>query len=297
MPSPILVVPQPVMLSWSPEPVRPSDAASAPVALFDSGVGGLTVLRAFADLRPQESTYYVADQAHVPYGTRPLAEIETFAAGLTAHAFVAGAKMVIMACNVSSATFAPLAAQIYGEDRIVGVVEAGARGALEQTRNGRIGVLATLGTVQSRAYPEALLRLDAHLHVSQVACPRFVPLVEAGAVDTSEAEDAVREAIAPLEAARVDTVVLGCTHYPFLLGCLQRLAPHLRFIDPARRTAEEAATKLGPRTAPTEQEAVRTFLTTGDPGQFQKQAQALGPCRFHLRHGCHRLLWSPSLAA
>lgn len=253
---------------------RPSRAPDAPLAFFDSGVGGLTVLRACLARRPLESTLYVADQAHVPYGGRALDEIQGFARDLTGHAFAGGAKLVIMACNVSSATYAPAAAATYGANRALGVVDPGARAAARTTRRGRIGVLATEGTVASGAYPDALGRLDPDLAVTQVACPLFVPLVEAGRTDGPEADAAVHEALAPLRTAGVDVAVLGCTHYPFLLPALRRAAPDLLFVDPAEATAEAVdailAAEDGPRPA-TYGPARHRWSTTGPLEVFAEQ--------------------------
>jgi glutamate racemase len=241
-------------------------------------VGGLGVLAALARVAPGASTLYIADQAHVPYGGRPLDEIHAFARALTAHAFDAGARMVIMACNVSSATYAAEAARERGADRVLGVVDPGAAAAARATVSGRVGVLATEGTVVSEAYPLALERLRPALRVTQVACPRFVPLVEAGHTAGEEAEDAAREALAPLRRADVDTVVLGCTHYPFLLPALRAVAPDLTFVDPATWTARAAATCLGlANTASAGGRAVHRLVTTGDPRAFDEQARAFLP--------------------
>ncbi len=263
------------MLHFDPGDTQPSSDPNAPIALFDSGVGGLGVLSALHRRAPDEPLLYIADQAHVPYGGRPLPEIRSFATGLTGFCFSAGAKLVVMACNVSSATYGDEAAARYG-DRVLGVVEPGARAAVQASRRGRIGVLATAGTVATEAYPVAVERLEPAAQVTQVACPRFVPLVEAGAFDGPDTETAVREALAPLAAAEVDTVVLGCTHYPYLLPVLARLAPHLTFVDPAEATADEALLRLGGLRA--SGPAHHRLCTTGDPDRFAAQAAALlGP--------------------
>lgn len=274
----------------------PSEEPSAPVALFDSGVGGLTVLEAILRRRPSEATYYIADQAHVPYGGRPLDEIRGFAESLTRHAFMAGAKAVVMACNVSSATYAELGAHRYGTDRVLGVVWPGSKAALEASGAGRIGILATQGTVDSEAYPRALGTLNAGLSVTQVACPRFVPLVEAGLFDSPQAEEAVSEALEPLLRADVDTVVLGCTHYPFLTPVLKRVAPRLTIIDPADATAEALDRYLGPLSQNRPKtESIHRLHTTGDSARFEAQARAfLGSTR-NLSFGS--LAWQPGLAA
>ncbi|MEO1229093.1 MAG: glutamate racemase [Myxococcota bacterium] len=291
---PVFRPPEPLHLSG--ETPTPSWDRAAPIALFDSGVGGLTVLQALAQLLPAERFFYIADQVHVPYGGRPLDEIRGFARGLTRHAFARGAKAVVMACNVSSATYAAEAAISYGEDRVLGVVEPGAQAAAQATRTGRIGVLATAGTVASGAYPEALARARAQLEVRSVACPRFVPLIEAGKLDGPEAEDAVQEAVAPL-LDWADTLVLGCTHYPFLLPLLRRLAPDLKTIDPAEATARVVAAQLGDRAARLEGAAPEHVLhTTGNPEVLEAQAASMLESSTRWTVG-PRLVWPLSRAA
>lgn len=257
--------------------VRPSDLPQQPIAYFDSGVGGLTVLEAIERACPGEGAYYIADQAHVPYGGRPLDEVRGFAERLTAHAFEAGAKLVVMACNISSATYAADAAERWGADRVLGVVDPGAAAALRTSLSGRLGVLATQGTVDSEAYPRAVHALGPKARVTQRACPRFVPLVEAGELTGPAAEDACREALEPLLSAAVDTVVLGCTHYPYLLPTLQSLAPHIGFIDPARETAERVAQLLEARGLRAEAPVPSTLYTTGDVVRFAEQVAELLP--------------------
>jgi glutamate racemase len=218
-------------------------SSGAPIGLFDSGVGGLTVARALAQRLPKERLLYIADQAHVPYGGRPLPEIEGFAASLTGHLCEAGAKVVVMACNISSATAMGPVRRALGRGRVYGMIEAGARAALRQSR-GRIGVLATQGTVNTGAYPLAL----GEATVTQVACPRFVPLIEAGLMGSAEARAAATESLIPLFEAQVDTIILGCTHYPLLLADLSAAAlalgvrPH--FVDPADELAVELESAL-----------------------------------------------------
>ena len=251
----------------------PSLSSNAPVALFDSGVGGITVLEAILRRYSQASTYYIADQAHVPYGGRPLNQIYNFASHLTAHAFEAGAKMVVMACNVSSATYGRAAAKHYGADRVFGVVDPGAQQAAETTKTGRVGILATKGTVLSEAYPKALKQLDPKIDAIQVACPRFVPLIEAGKLSGVETEKVIQEALDPLLQFQVDTVILGCTHYPYLADVIHRLAPTLTLVDPAEATADAVAHHL--RDSPSDQgcHPSHTFLTTGDLSTFKAQTK------------------------
>lgn len=283
----------------SRRPSTPSREASAPIAYFDSGVGGLTVLAQAIARLPRESSLYIADQLHVPYGGRPLEEIRGFAAQLTDFAFAAGAKMVVMACNISSATYADEAADHYGAHRVLGVVRPGSQAAVRATRNQRIGILATEGTVHSEAYPRTLRTLEPGLAaIHQVACPAFVPLVEAGRAQSPAAEAAVREALSPLIAAEVDTIILGCTHYPFLLPLLQKVAPWVRFVDPSEATATLVQAQLqgqmdGLVPAPEHvTEPSHRWLTTGNAAHFADAAHRfLGEVQGRCAIG--HLAWPP----
>lgn len=250
-------------------------SADSPIGVFDSGVGGLTVVRCIQSLLPSESLIYVADQAHVPYGGRPLEEIQQFACGISAALFASGCKAVVMACNLSSAV-ALRSVQARHPDRIaLGVVLPGAQTAVTTTRNGSIGVLATEGTVRSAAYTRALQEYDPGLRVTEVACPRFVPLVESGAFASEEAHAACAEYLAPLCAAEADTVILGCTHYPFLLPVLERLAIGVIFVDPAERTALALSRELQTRNLRRDSSPLpqRRFFTTGSTARFAAQTR------------------------
>jgi glutamate racemase len=253
----------------------------APIGVFDSGLGGLTVARQLREKLPQERLLYVADQAHVPYGGRPLAEVKGFALGISAALRDAECKAIVMACNISSAVALPSVQAEWADLPVMGVILPGARAALTRTRTGRIGVLATTGTVQSGAYTRSLKSCDSGLYVREIACPAFVPLVEAGNLETSDAVAAAIEYLAPLCAVDVDTIILGCTHYPFLLPVLRRVAPHLRYIDPAEATVEAMARELSQRKllAPRSEAAMLPDLltTTGDVAVFSDQLRRFLP--------------------
>jgi glutamate racemase len=255
--------------------LRPSDDPNAPIGLFDSGVGGLTVLSRIQKRLPNERFRYVADQAHVPYGDRSLEQIKELATALTEHLFESGAKTVVMACNISSATALDAARRRFGASRVMGVIEPGARMALAVSDKRRIGVLATAGTAKTRAYSQTIARLDSRAIVVEVACPRFVPLVEANQHDSEPAYAAARCYLEPLLDARVDTVILGCTHYPYLMNALERAAEgRINFVDPAAATADQLAAMLGSSdllgTGP---RAEDVLTTTGDPSIFTSQAE------------------------
>lgn len=258
-----------------------------PIGVFDSGVGGLTVARELVRRLPDERIIYIADQAHVPYGGRPLEEVRELATKLSAHLFASGAKAVLMACNISSATALENVRARFGRDRALGVIQPGAAAAVDETRSGKIGVLATAGTVASRAYTQAISAIAPFIGVTEVACPKFVPLVEAGQVDSDDAADAAREYLAPILAAGADTVVLGCTHYPFLLSTLARVAgPSVVFVDPAKATVAELsrmldANQLAAGRAAGAIDGVErerhTLFTTGDAQLFRRQLAGVWP--------------------
>ncbi len=244
--------------------------SEAAIGVFDSGVGGLSVVRRLRDRLPYERILYVADQAHVPYGGRELREVCGFACGISEALLTEGCKAIVMACNISSATALPVLQAEMPHLPILGVILPGAQAAAARTQNGRVGVLATAGTVKSGAYTRALRGIAPALQVTEVACPAFVPLVEAGQEASPAATAAAQEYLAPLRAAGVDTVILGCTHYPFLLPVLTSLAPEWDFVDPAEQTARDLADRLAacrllapPRTTPR-----HLLTTTGDPAEF-----------------------------
>lgn len=221
--------------------------ADAPIGVFDSGLGGLTVVSRMLQMLPSERILFVADQAHVPYGGRELSEVQGFACGISEGLLEAGCKAIVMACNISSATALHLVQAQYPDTLVLGVIEPGGRAAAHATANGRIGVLATLGTVRSGAYTRTLHSLAPDLFVQEVPCPEFVPLVESDSLDTADAFRAAETYLTPLLEAGADTVVLGCTHYPFLLPVLQKIAPHICFVDPAEQTVIELAREIETR--------------------------------------------------
>ena len=255
--------------------------ANAPIGVFDSGVGGLTVVQNLFEVLPNETILYVADQAHVPYGGRELSEIEGFATGTTASLLSAGCKAVVMACNISSAVALASVEKIYPTSIIAGVIRYGAAVAAETTRNGKVGVLTTEGTRKSGAYTRELRAIQSSLAVLEVGCPKFVPLVEAGEVNSREAFAAAEEYLSPLLALGADTVILGCTHYPYLLDALQAIAPEIIFVDPAEATARGVAQRLADaellRSRPTDFEFTAAspcslLTTTGDAQAFRQNA-------------------------
>jgi glutamate racemase len=209
------------------------------IGVFDSGVGGLTVLHECLVNLPNEDFVYLGDTANFPYGPRELGEVRRLAFAAAESLVQLGVKLVVVACN--SATSVALAQlQSAFSTPMVGVVMPGARAAVQATRARRVGIMATEATIRSNAYQNALQSLDAGLEVFVVACPRLAPLIQGGDVFSEETESAARECVAPLKAAGVDTVILGCTHYPLITPMLRRLlGPRVSLINSAEEIARE----------------------------------------------------------
>lgn len=215
-----------------------------PIGIFDSGVGGLTVVRFLFTNLPEERIIYFGDTAHVPYGSRTPEEIIAFGDEIVSFLMQFGVKAVVAACNTSSSVSLPYLQEKFSVP-ILGVLEPGVRAALKVTRNKRVGVIATTATVNSGAYPRAFRRQDPEVEVFAQACPLFVPIVEAGKMETPEAWEAVRKYLAPLKEAGIDTLVFGCTHYPFLAPVIRDvLGPDVKLVDPAEETVKELAVLL-----------------------------------------------------
>ncbi len=189
-----------------------------PIGVFDSGVGGLTVARAIRDMLPNESMVYVGDTAHTPYGPRPIAEVRRFALEILDDLVEQGVKMLVIACNTASAAMLRDAHERY-DVPVVEVIGPTVRSAISITRNRRVGLIGTEGTIQSRVYDD-LFSMRPDIELSSQACPRFVELVEAGRTSGPEVLEVAREYLAPLVQRDIDTLVLGCTHYPFLRGAI-----------------------------------------------------------------------------
>ncbi|MEN6357881.1 MAG: glutamate racemase [Armatimonadota bacterium] len=236
------------------------------IGVFDSGLGGLSVAAKIIQTYPKEQIFYFADNAHVPYGERPLDEIRGFAVDITAYLINKGAKAVVMACNMSSAVALEAAQSRFPDVPILGVIEPGAKAAVAVAQSAAIGVLATSGTVKSGAYERSIHKLDPKRKVVQQACPRFVPLVESGRADSEEAEAAARDYTAPLISEGCRTIILGCTHYPFLRRAIESAAgPDITIVDPAMETTCALGKILDERgIAAGRLEAAHVFSASGD---------------------------------
>jgi glutamate racemase len=251
-----------------------------PIGMFDSGVGGLTVARAVIDLLPHEDLVYFGDTARSPYGPRPLHEIRTFAREIAAFLLEREVKILVVACNsVEVAAIEDLTDR--SRVPVVGVIDPGVRAALRATRNGRIGVIGTEATIRSEAYDRAVGREDGGVRLHSRACPAFVPHVERGDTTSPELLDSARRYLEPLVAAEVDTLILGCTHYPLLSGLLQVvMGPEVVLISSAEETAKDVYAALvrdgllrqGARSPR------HDFLCSGDAGSFASVGRRfLGP--------------------
>src|SRR5437588_6380527 len=245
-----------------------------PVGVFDSGVGGLTVLHECLVTMPHEDFVYLGDHARLPYGPRPLAEIRRFAREIGAFLETRGVKLILVACNAATSAALPdLQAEL--SVPVVGVITPEAHAAVQATRNRRIGLLATQATVNAGRYAELVHALDAGATLVQVACPRLVPLIEDDA-PFEEIVAAVRDYAAPLKHADVDTVILGCTHYPLIRPVLQRVfGRDVTLVFSADETAREVAETLARKRIENdpEREGTYRFLTTADPATFRAQGR------------------------
>jgi glutamate racemase len=211
------------------------------VGIFDSGVGGLTVLREITRVLPQEDTIYFGDTARVPYGTKSPETVTRYAREITAFLIRRDIKLLVVACNTASAVALPTLKRLFSIP-VVGVIEPGARRAVEVSRSGRIGVIGTAGTIRSSAYTRAIKRLDPAAEVLTKACPLFVSLVEEGWVDNQVARLTAQNYLQELKDAGVDTLVLGCTHYPLLKPLIAEImGERVTLVDSAAETARTVA--------------------------------------------------------
>lgn len=251
--------------------------ASAPIGLYDSGLGGLSVARELFLQLPREAMAYFGDTARAPYGNRAPAELIAFNREILRILLDSGVKALVVACNTSSALALPiLEAEV--PVPILGILEAGARAAMRQGR--RIGVIATEATTRSGAYVRAIGREGALEALFPLACPQLVPMIEAGTWQGPRAERIVRESLQPLVDARLDTLVLGCTHYPFVAPLIAEvLGPSVRLVDPAREAIRELGLVLEAHHLEAGCDAPQhRVMVSGDPASFDRLAtRLLGP--------------------
>jgi glutamate racemase len=255
----------------------------APLGIFDSGVGGLSVLRAVRAELPGEDIVYLADQAHVPYGARPLEEVRAFSEGITRYLLDRGAKLIVVACNTASAAALHHLRRTFPGTPFVGM-EPAVKPAAEQTRTGVVGVLATPATFQGALYASVIERFANGVVVLQDTCPGLVMEIERGELVGAGVRRILDQALQPMLVRGIDVIVLGCTHYPFVIPVIEEIAgPGVRVIDPAPAVARQVRRVLEERglmsTAGLRGEI--HYLTTGDPSSLEallaRLSAAVGP--------------------
>ncbi len=254
--------------------------SDAPIGIFDSGVGGLTVARAILDQLPNESTLYIGDTARGPYGPRPLAEVREFALETMDFLVDQGVKAIVIACNTASAAMLRDARERYFVP-VIEVIQPAVRRAVAATRTGNIGVIGTRATIDSKAYVDAFAAAP-QLQITSIACPLFVEYVERGETSGAEITKVAREYLAPVMDATVDTLVLGCTHYPLLTGVISYvMGEGVTLVSSAEETAKDLYRTLvenGLLRPQSSTPATHRFLATGDAKAFETLARRfLGP--------------------
>ena len=255
-------------------------AEGRPIGVFDSGVGGLTVARAILDLLPHEPLIYVGDTARFPYGPKPVVEIRRYALEIAEYLVHRDVKMLVVACNsIEVSAIGDIA--VRAGIPVVGVIDPGTRAAVHATRSGVIGLIGTEATVASGAYDRAVAATGADVTLHSQACPVFVEHVERGDTTSEPLRRAARRYLEPLRERGIDTLILGCTHYPLLSGLLQmELGPDVVLVSSAEETAKDVyATLLGEDLQRDETtHPLHEFLSTGDPSTFGAVAEIfLGP--------------------
>jgi glutamate racemase len=250
-----------------------SEVNRLPIGIFDSGVGGLSVLRAIQKELPDESLLYVADQAHVPYGPRKLEEVREFSEGITRFMISQGAKLMVVACNAASAASLQYLRQVFPEMPFVGM-EPAVKPAAEHSDNKVVAVLATPATFQGALYASVVERFANGVVLLQDTCPGLVEQIELGNLDKPETRTILEKALLPMLARDADTVVLGCTHYPFVIPMIQAICgPGVRVIDPAPAVARQVRRVMMERkllhSIDEHSKGNVIFYTTGVPDSFK----------------------------
>ncbi len=243
---------------------------SSPIGIFDSGIGGLSVWREIARQLPHEDTIYFADQIHIPYGPRSLQEIRSFSEAITRFLLDRGSKIIVVACNAASAAALKHLRATFPDVPFVGM-EPAVKPAAETTHTGVVGVMATPATFQGELFASVVERFANGVHLVKEVCPGLVQQVEAGRLNTSDTLEMLDRFLQPIREAGADTIVLGCTHYPFVIETIRRLAPGVNVIDPAPAVARQVDRVLRERGLRCDEERVgqRQFVTSGDLDRFQ----------------------------
>ena len=268
-----------------------------PVGVFDSGMGGLTVLLECLDTMPHEDFVYLGDHARLPYGPRPLPEIRRYARELGRVLEGQDVKLILAACTAATSAALPQLQEEL-EVPVVGVITPEAHAAVQATRNRRVGLMATQATVEAGRYAELVRTLDAGVQLFPVACPQLVPLIEGDEPFAAATTQAVREYAEPLKAAEVDTVILGCTHYPLIRPIFQRVFGRgVTLVFSAEETAREVAETLARKGIEngSDREGTYRFVTTGDPAAFAEMGKRF--LQLPIREVEHMTLRMPASAA
>jgi len=244
------------------------------IGIIDSGVGGLTVMKEVMRQLPGESIYYVGDTARCPYGPRHVEEVRIFTWQMANFLMEKQIKMLVIACNTATAV-------VLDEMRkklpipVIGVIQPGARAALKLTKNEKVGIIGTIGTIKSGAYTKALKNVNDRVNVFPLSCPKFVPLVESGEYHSAIAKKIVAESLIPLKGTGLDTLILGCTHYPLLQTSIQKVVgKHVQVVSSGEETAREMSVILNhyQLLSPPAKKAEYLFYTTGSKEIFREIA-------------------------
>jgi glutamate racemase len=266
-----------------------------PIGVFDSGVGGLTVARSLMDLLPDERIIYFGDTARGPYGPRDLAQVRGFTRQIVELLAARDTKLVVAACNTATAAALDPAHPLSFAVPVIGVIAPAVEAAVRATRNQRIGVIGTVGTIHSGAYEHAIAAASPEVKLFAQACPRFVELVETGRTTDPEVLEVAQDYLAPLIAADVDTLILGCTHYPLLTGVLSHvMGREVVLVSSAEATARRVFSRLvDDRLLAHVPNAGHRFVASGDPAEFARlAARFLGPRLSEVE--VHPLRWAPA---
>ena len=252
-------------------------SSSLPIGLFDSGVGGLTVARAVMDLLPHEEMVYLGDTARCPYGPRPVEEVRRFALEIMDHLLEQDVKMVVIACNSAASAALDVARERY-DVPVLSVIEPGVRAAVAATRNRRVGLIGTEATVSSHSYDHALEATRANVTLFSQPCPRFVEFVERGDTTSDEVLATAEGYLAPLKREGVDTLILGCTHYPLLSGVIQYvMGEEVVLVSSAEATANEVFAELKDKGLLNRSSAPgkHRFIASSEGGMFSQLGEML----------------------
>lgn len=250
--------------------------SNQPIGIFDSGIGGLSVWREIARQLPHEDTIYFADQIHIPYGPRSLQEIRSFSEAITRFLLDQKCKIVVVACNTASAAALKYLRATFPDVPFIGM-EPAVKPAVETTHTGVVGVLATPATFQGELFASVVERFANSVRLINQMCPGLVEQIEAGRLSTPDTMDMLDRFLQPIREAGTDTIVLGCTHYPFVIDAIRRLAPGVNVIDPAPAVARQVDRVLRERglVCETDRAGQHHFVTSGDLDRFQEVLRML----------------------